>query len=300
MSPLHLPLEAALRAYRRMTPTERGGYRLVRLVRRFRPRALWRDTFRTPLGFEMQLDLGVYPDCCMAFGLYELDTERLIRRLLRPGDRFIDAGANIGYFTLLAASLVGAHGRVDAFEPQPDNRGRLIDHLQRNGLADRVRVHALALGDRESEVAIHYYTQGYNHGSSTLFAQPGANTHTTQVPMRRMDDVLLHSAGECDTDRIRLIKMDIEGAEPLAVAGMTRLLQSEHPPAIICEFNAQQANVAGFAPRETIDRILAAQRRYHVHWVGARLRRIDPTDAQLARLRQGNLLFQVEGEPSRA
>ncbi len=293
MLPLHHPLEAALRAYRRLTPTERGGYRLVRLVRRFRPRSRWRDTFRTPQGFEMNLDLGVYPDCCMAFGLYELDTERLIRRLLRPGDRFVDAGANIGYFTLLAASIVGPEGHVDAFEPQPDNRARLIDHLARNGLADRVRIHPIALGDHEGQVTIHCYTQGHNHGSSTLFAEPGAATNATRVPMRRMDDVLIQAAPP--PPRVHLVKMDIEGAEPLAVAGMTRLLQAEHPPAIICEFNPEQARIAGFPPRETIDRLLAAQPRYYVHWVGARPKRIDPTDERLAGLRQGNLLFQAEG-----
>lgn len=287
MPALYPILESALRAYRRIAPTERGGYRLVRFVRRFRPRDRWRDTFRTPLGFDMDLDLGVYPDCSMAFGLYELDTERVVRRLLQPGDRFIDAGANIGYFTLLAASLVGEQGRVDAFEPQPDNRARLMRHLERNNLTSRVHIHPLALGDHDGEVNIHYYTEAYNHGSSTLFAEPGVNTRSTPVPMRRMDEIITP-----DDDRpIRLIKLDIEGAEPLAIAGMTRLLQSDHPPAIICEYNPHQADIAGFPPRETIDRILQAQPNYHVHWVGARLKRINPTDTTLANLRQGNLLF---------
>ena len=58
------------------------------------------------------LDLGTYPDCCMAYGLYELDTARLIKRLLRVGDHFVDAGANIGYFTLLGR---GSSARAGAW-----------------------------------------------------------------------------------------------------------------------------------------------------------------------------------------
>src|SRR5882757_9969946 len=93
-------LEGALKLYSRIAPTERGGYRLARLVRRARSRDRWRDIFRTPDGFTLDLDLGIYPDCSMAYGLYELETARLIKRVLKPGDHFVDGGANIGYFTM--------------------------------------------------------------------------------------------------------------------------------------------------------------------------------------------------------
>src|SRR4051812_40042177 len=104
---------AALRGYARVAPTQRGGDRVVRVGRRLVPRAEWRGTFETPDHTRLELDLATYPDCCMAVGLYELDTLRLIRRVLRPGDHFVDCGANIGYVTLAAARAVGANGRVD-------------------------------------------------------------------------------------------------------------------------------------------------------------------------------------------
>ena len=103
---MHLA-EATLRAYRHVAPTGRGMFRLARGVRRLRPRDRWRDTFHVD-GNALDLDLGVYPDCCMAFGVYELDTARWITRLLEPGGHFVDGGANLGYFTLLAASSRGA------------------------------------------------------------------------------------------------------------------------------------------------------------------------------------------------
>src|SRR5688572_2191738 len=96
-----------LKAYSRVAPTERGGFRLARLARRLVPRRHWERDFVTPDRTTLRLDLGTYPDCCMAVGLYELDTYRLLRRLLRPGSWFVDVGANIGYFSILAARWTG-------------------------------------------------------------------------------------------------------------------------------------------------------------------------------------------------
>ncbi len=281
--------EAALRGYSRIAPTERGGFRLARLVRRTRRRDQWRDTFITPEGLRFKLDLSTYPDCCMAYGVYELDTARLIRRLLRPGDHFVDAGANLGYFTLLAAKLVGPEGRVDAFEPHPVNRARLIEHLRENGLSDRVRVHESALSDQSGRATIHMPLRGIaNHGMASLFT-PAGESDVVEVSTVRMDEAL---AGTCPT----LIKMDVEGAEPLAVAGMTALVQAEHPPRMIAEYNVDTARQAGFAPREFIDRLLALQPAYRLDVIGWRLRRVKSIDDALAGRAMANLFFSVEAK----
>src|SRR2546428_219103 len=108
-------VSSAVRAYSRLALNERGGYRLARLARTFVPRCQWRATCQIPDGLHLDLDLGTYPVVCMAFGLYELDTVRVLRRLLRDGSWFVDCGANIGYFTLLAVRWMGPSGRVDAF-----------------------------------------------------------------------------------------------------------------------------------------------------------------------------------------
>src|SRR5688572_26447674 len=102
-----------LKAYSRIAPTARGGFRLDRLARRLLPRRALQGDFTTPDRSTLHLDLSTYPDCCMAVGLYELDTYRALRRLLRPGGWFVDVGANIGYFTILAARWTGISGRVD-------------------------------------------------------------------------------------------------------------------------------------------------------------------------------------------
>lgn len=253
-------IESLARLYSRLAPTPRGTWRVARIARAFRRRSRWRDLFHTPDGLILDLDLATYPDCAMAFGLYELTVARLLKRTLRPGDHFIDGGANLGYFTLLAARLVGPTGRVDAFEPQPDNFARLAANHQRNGSPPHVHLHPLALSDRPGEITIHTYAQqnsSHNHGCASLYPEPGQPTHKHAVQAVRMDDHLASSSP-------RLIKLDLEGAEPLAIAGMTKLLQRDNPPTLIVERNPSQARLAGFDPDEFATRARTANPRYEI------------------------------------
>ncbi len=294
VSPLACAVESALRAYARLAPTERGGYRLARFVRRFRSPDARRDIFRTPNGITLDLDLNCYPDCTMAYGLYELDTARVIKRLLRPGDHFVDGGANIGYFTLRAAQLVGASGRVDAFEPQPDNRARLEENLRRNGFGSSVHVHAAALSDAAGTATIHRFAgDGANHGTASLFAREGAvATSAFSVPTVRLDETL---AGAFPA----LVKLDVEGAESLAISGMTGLLKAQRPPAVILEHNSATSRRARVGLSEPVERLLATRGDWEVRVIAFGLPRIDPADGGAwTRLRQVNLLVQSPAQAS--
>src|SRR5438876_1061821 len=246
LSTLSRMTEGLLRFYSRITPTERGGYRLARFARRFRQREQWLDYFDTPDGLRMNLDLGTYPDCCMAYGLYELDTVRVVKQLLRRGDHFIDAGANIGYFTLLAAQIVGPVGRVDAFEPHPANRARLLEHLRANGVEDRVRVHDVALSDHAGTATMHMPHGGSsNHGMASLFEITGLQSDSVEVSTARMDEVLKGTTPA-------LVKIDVEGAEAMVVRGMEGLVKTARPPAIVAEYNLPASRNAGVQPREFV------------------------------------------------
>ncbi len=273
-------IDASLRMYSHIAPTGRGGYRLARLARRFHGTNDQVAQFHTPDGLRFNLDLRTYPDCCMAFGLYELDTARVIKRVLRRGDTFIDGGANIGYFTLIAAKAVGPSGRVHAFEPQPDNRRRLAEHVELNGLGDVVTIHPVALSDRPGEVELHTFENpAANHGQSTFFAGSQATRKVT-VKTVRLDDYLPEVTP-------RLIKLDIEGAEPLAISGMHETLR-RHRPAVIVELNATTLGRAGFSPREPVDRLLAAVPQYQTFVIAWRLKRAHDVE----RLGEVNLLFR--------
>lgn len=87
--------------------------------------------------------------------------------------RFIDIGANLGYFSCLLAQLAGPGGRVMAVEPEPQNLALLQRNLQDNGLADRVSICPVALGAQEGQATLHLYKKA-NRGCHSLVAARGA------------------------------------------------------------------------------------------------------------------------------
>jgi FkbM family methyltransferase len=169
-----------------------------------------------------------------ATGRYEESTVGLMTRLLAPGDCFVDVGANVGYLTLVAARLVGPTGSVVAFEPLPTARAWLERNASLNRLS-HVSIRSEAACDRTSTAVL---TIGPLHHTSTssLIANP-AGSGEALVPCVRLDDVF------AETPRVRLIKIDVEGAEHLVVEGASRLLDV-HSPDIIVELNGPEVGEA--------------------------------------------------------
>lgn len=161
------------------------------------------------------------------FGEWEPDLTRFVAGRLGPGDTFADVGANIGYFTLLGASRVGPSGRVVAIEASPAVARRLTANLERNELRG-VRVVNEAASDTEGWLTLHE-GPAWNSGMSSTVAPEAwrragidaAFQRPIEVPARPLDRLL--SAAELA--RLRLIKVDVEGAEHRAVRGMERLLR---------------------------------------------------------------------------
>lgn len=277
-----------LKGYSRIAPTGRGAYRLVRAARQLLPQPEWKSWFETPDHVSLALDLGTYPDCCMSVGLYELDTYRTIRRLLRPGDWFVDCGANIGYFTLCAAKWVGNTGRVDAYEPDPINRLRLEEHLHRNGVDTIVRVHRVGVSSKPGSFDFyHPSTSGkINHGSASLFASLVEDGEKFTIETVRMDQ---HLDGVPN-----LIKMDIEGAEYDAIEGMSKILASSKPPHMIIEHNLESIAASGHKAGDVFSLLRQIQPRYKIYWIGWRLQQIPSVAALESITRQGNLLVSVD------
>src|SRR6185436_12486312 len=100
---------------------------------------------------------------------YEEHLTRYFAEHLGPGSVFVDVGANCGYFSMLAAGLVGPSGRVFSFEPNPPVFRELADHLDRNGLRDRVHTFELALGARPDSRTL-FVTQQHS-GLSTMVSE---------------------------------------------------------------------------------------------------------------------------------
>jgi FkbM family methyltransferase len=223
----------------------RGKARLVELVC---PREGERvaDVF----GYKTKLDLGDLMQRKIYFHAFEpRETER-VRAFLKPGMTFVDVGANIGYYTFLAASCVGSSaGQVLAFEPSPYAVGRLTDAVRTNHIP-HIRIFPVALGAEPAELPLYVPLRPGNH-SPTMLANAGGKP--VNVTVRRLDDCLR----EASVDRVELLKVDVEGFEPDVLRGAGDFLARKKIRAVLCEFNAFWLHRNGSSAEELYDLLLS-------------------------------------------
>jgi len=188
----------------------------------------------------------------LARGEYEPETTRLLRRLLWPGAHFVDVGAHIGYYTLLAAALVGPRGWVWAFEPAPDTHGLLLEQIRRNGLAN-VRVERLAVGSASGEAPFFLHPA---RGKSSLYQGAGTRGPII-VPVTSLDAYF----GERGWPQVDVVKMDIEGGEVEALIGMHEMAARNPHLRLVVEFNPRALRAAGCSPVDLLDALHGANLR---------------------------------------
>jgi FkbM family methyltransferase len=174
-------------------------------------------------------DLHVSRGCMM--GRWEPAETDYIRRHLKPGQGFVDIGANVGWFTLLASTIVGSTGVVHSFEPRPDTGHYLARSIALNRLDDVVTLHRAGLWSEPSELYLIWSALRDNPGGAFLTSEDHGPQNGTRVPLITLDSL---GIGRCD-----LIKMDIEGAEPHALRGGAKTLARFRPP-ILSELHAVQ------------------------------------------------------------
>jgi FkbM family methyltransferase len=176
----------------------------------------------------------------IATGTWEPHVAGVIRKFLAPGSVFVDIGANVGWHTALASRVVGAAGEVFAFEPNPDN-ARLIAHtIEHNGLTN-VRLFPLALADSVGFAAFRSAI-GSNGGFLGRGESGSIDPSVTIVPTMRLDDIGL--------TRIDVIKIDVEGAEPIVFRGGLEAL-GQLQPVVVFEFSCEMTErVGGVAARD--------------------------------------------------
>lgn len=158
--------------------------------------------------------------------VYEPDIIAAILNFVRPGDVCIDAGANLGYHSILMAKLAGASGKVLAFEPDPDCLEKLKNNLTLNGVVDNCLMIPLALWDTSGLLT--FYTAKCGYGSILTFV----NLEQTKLEVKAcaLDDAIKSDLA------IRMMKIDCEGAEEQILHGAEKLLK-RGVDAVIVEFN---------------------------------------------------------------
>ena len=174
------------------------------------------------------------------------------------GALVIDAGANLGWYTLLLDRLGSGHLAVHAFEPDPDNRALLERNCALNAAQD-VTINALALADRDGEALLHRY-RDINRGKHSLRPLEGSRDSVT-VEMDTLDRYLRRE-GLDDRD-IWLLKIDVEGVEPEVIRGAVTSLPRVH--IVLLEYSPQFLDAAGRA--DLLDNLFTAGLRPSI-WDG--------------------------------
>lgn len=168
-------------------------------------------------------------------------------RTLQPGMVAFDVGANLGYYTLLFADAVGPSGKVVSIEPNPATFELLEESVRLNGFGNHVRLVQAAAADREATLDL-FVPLGEPKNATVAFGS-GTRPAEARVPVPAIPIDQL-SAGLA---RVDLLKIDVEGAEPAVLAGMSATI-ARFRPTIILEFNASRYE----DPAAFLDRLLAA------------------------------------------
>jgi FkbM family methyltransferase len=183
------------------------------------------------------------------FGIWEPDITHWLTEHLRPGDVVVDIGANIGYFSLLAATCVRPTGRVLAFEPVPSIADLLTANVRRNDLP--IDVHRVVVGDAAGSTEI-FRSAGTNIGRSGTSGGAGTVSEGS-VPVVRAADAIDKELWE----RIRFIKIDVEGDERRVLRGLEPLLGALSPDAaVLVEVTPADLEARG----ESADELMATMR----------------------------------------
>lgn len=168
-------------------------------------------------------------------GIYEPVLTQLLNTLLRPNDIFVDVGANEGYFSVLASGLVGQSGQVFSVEPQ----SRLIPVIRKNlnllredRHLDNVTLVQEALADHEGETVLHL-TPMINSGAASFYRHWRFGAGEERVHTSTLDEFFRSRS----LDRVRLIKLDCEGAELSIVNGARKTLSEKKADFVSIDFH---------------------------------------------------------------
>lgn len=200
----------------------------------------------------------------MLLGTYERETLAVMRQVVKPGMTVVDAGAHAGYYTVALSKLVGAEGRVLAFEMNPPSL-----ELLRHNTTELVNVTIIpaALGASDGEATM-YEADGLTASASMTSTKPGLSA-TGTVPVRSLASVLSEHGLKAD-----FIKLDIEGAEPEVLRSLSG------PVTIVFEVKRYILEAAGETPEDFLNEMMALG--YTVRVIGGqRLARLGARQTEL-------------------
>jgi FkbM family methyltransferase len=184
-------------------------------------------------------DIGISTHL-MLDGFWEMWVTEAMLRAVRRGSTVLDIGANLGYYSILMADLVGPEGTVIAFEPNPAMTGLLRKSVDVNGMGAIVKIHDVALGAASGSAVLN---ARIDHPGGAHIARDKGDASSIHVSVRRLDEFEEAAAAE-------FIKMDVEAFEPQVWSGMSKILQRAQPLTVFMEFSPSRLASADAFLRE--------------------------------------------------
>lgn len=250
------PLSRALaRALRLLLPV-RGIGPLTNIVLGAPPAGTPSPAHRRIDGVDFELDLRQALHRAVYLNLFSLELRRVVVPLLREGDLFVDVGANFGFWALPAARR-GC--RVIAVEPVPQTRALLVANAERNDLQESVSIVAAALSDAPGRVSI--AVPGGESGQASIHPDKGEDSASFEVDAVTLDELI-------GDQRVRFLKIDVEGHEPAVLRGATGVLRSGQIDYVLLELASGVMSRSGASAAALID-VLAGSGYVFVRFVRA-------------------------------
>lgn len=163
-------------------------------------------------------------------GLWETFVDDILCALAVPGATFLDVGANQGYYSVKVGGLTAPNGQIYAFEPNPELYPVVVDNMNINGFDPRSKVFNVAAGDGAGKSTLLFEPRRPGGGQVGVDAAiDGPQYSRVEIDVAAIDDLL---PPDCVAD---LIKIDVEGYEPLVLGGMQKLLARSPGAAIVTE-----------------------------------------------------------------
>jgi FkbM family methyltransferase len=249
-----------LRFFTLRLPRVRGADYVLRKAWRFYTRKKRRPVPTSCFGFKMMLNSMDRGEEQLLLGcqLYNFREMNFMKEFLREGDVFLDLGAHIGMFTLVASRAVGQTGKVVSLEPNPQSYHRLCQHLQMNSIENVIALN-VAASDKE-EICTMGLTQDDQAGTNSLLFNElrPQESSSTSIECYPLADILR----QCDISVIRGAKIDIEGYEYRVLKHFFSHTRKEfYPEFIIVEYISFMKELAGGS---TVDLLL--DQGYKIRW----------------------------------
>jgi len=209
-------------------------------------------------------------------GAYESYDTELFKQFTKKGMALVDIGANIGYFTLLASSLVGEKGKVFAFEPEPKNYSLLLKNIEINGFKNVVPLQEAVSNETGK---LHLFVDKAESGGHSLFKSAAERGLIDSSSCILVDVVSLDEFFRELNFSVDIIKIDIQGAEPLALMGMRDTIKSNDVVKYFTEFWPYGLEKAGFSGKQYWD-LIRQMGLNHIYLINEKKRILEEGDFQ--------------------